>query len=179
MRNGNINIYSVKCQTAWTKIQTSVSACTREIDILWSTHRESFGSLWFYRGDETWSCLYQWISPITMLMRTLCGHLRFVSSSPIEQGRVTHRPLGIRSLLTSVLPKGRLPLVVGLQLQEAGRGVVAAVESCGGRDLPLGPGGGAAVPTATPITSSRSQQISIKTIRCCFWVSFSLVESSS
>ena len=86
------------------------------------------------------------------------GHLRFVSSSPIEQGRVTHRPLGIRSLLTSVLPERRLPLVVSLQLQEAGRGVVAAVESSGGRDLPLRPGGGAPVPAATPITSSAYPQ---------------------
>lgn len=93
-------------------------------------------------------------------MRTLCGHLRFVSSSPIEKGRVAHRPLGIGSLLTSVLPEGGLPLVVSLELQEAGRGVVAAVESCGGGNLPLGPGGGAPIPTAQPITSSRSQQTS-------------------
>ena len=92
------------------------------------------------------------------LFMKLPDHSRFVSSSPVEQGRVAHRPLGIRRLLTSVLPKRGLPLVVCLELEEAGRGVVAAVKTSGGGDLPLRPGGGAPVPAATPIASPRSQQ---------------------
>ena len=88
-------------------------------------------------------------------MRAL-RHLRFVPLSRcplVEEGGVAHRLLGVRSLLTPVLSERGLALVVALELEEAGGGVVAAVVAGGGRDLPLGPRGGAPVPAATPITS--------------------------
>ena len=74
----------------------------------------------------------------------------------VKQRGVEHGLLRVGGLLAAVLAEGGPALVVALQLEVAGRGVVGAVVAGGGGDLALGPG--AAVPAAAPLVTTSSQQ---------------------
>ena len=73
----------------------------------------------------------------------------------VKQRGVEHGLLRVGGLLAAVLAEGGPALVVALQLEVAGRGVVGAVVAGGGGDLALGPG--AAVPAAAALVTTSSQ----------------------
>ena len=84
------------------------------------------------------------------------NHSRSVfRGSFVKQRGVEHGLLRVGGLLAAVLAEGGPALVVALQLEVAGRGVVGAVVAGGGGDLALGPG--AAVPAAAALVTTSSQ----------------------
>ena len=84
------------------------------------------------------------------------NHSRSVfRGSFVKQRGVEHGLLRVGGLLAAVLAEGGPALVVALELEVAGRGVVGAVVAGGRGDLALGPG--AAVPAAAPLVTTSSQ----------------------